>query len=196
MLNGRGAAVDLRVTSHLKQRRPMRQSVHKLCKIQNQIHPRPARSPLRFFFVIFSPFFSQPSARACSVTFWLSAHITLSCELFRSCASSYYESNKRGLFTNWIKPGDTEPAPMLVYKFSCGINNLHNIWNTSQDECVCLLETKFDKVFEKVDLTLLNRLLRLILDHNIADYMTAKNNVVVRDFFALLKHARQTDTRL
>ena len=31
----------------------------------------------------------------------------------------------------------------------------------------------------QMDLTLLNRLLRLILDHNIADYMTAKNNVVV-----------------
>ena len=27
------------------------------------------------------------------------------------------------------------------------------------------------QVFEKIDLTLLNRLLRLILDHNIADYM-------------------------
>ena len=30
-----------------------------------------------------------------------------------------------------------------------------------------------------MDLTLLNRLLRLILDHNIADYMTAKNNIVI-----------------
>jgi pre-mRNA-processing factor 8 len=30
-----------------------------------------------------------------------------------------------------------------------------------------------------VDLTLLNRLLRLIVDHNIADYITAKNNVVI-----------------
>jgi len=30
-----------------------------------------------------------------------------------------------------------------------------------------------------MDLTLLNRLLRLILDHNIADYMTAKNNVIL-----------------
>lgn len=28
-------------------------------------------------------------------------------------------------------------------------------------------------------MTLLNRLLRLILDHNIADYMTTKNNVVI-----------------
>ena len=34
-------------------------------------------------------------------------------------------------------------------------------------------------VYEKIDLTLLNRLLRLILDHNIADYLTAKNNVVL-----------------
>jgi len=42
-----------------------------------------------------------------------------------------------------------------------------------------LMETKFEKLCEKIDLTLLNRLLRLILDHNIADYMTAKNNVVV-----------------
>ncbi|KFG51104.1 pre-mRNA processing splicing factor PRP8, partial [Toxoplasma gondii p89] len=32
-------------------------------------------------------------------------------------------------------------------------------------------------VYEKIDLTLLNRLLRLIVDHNIADYITAKNNV-------------------
>jgi pre-mRNA-processing factor 8 len=91
----------------------------------------------------------------------------------------YYEASKRGLFPNWVKPSDTEPAPMLVYKFAQGINNLHNIWSTANEECVCLLETRFDKVFEKIDLTLLNRLLRLIVDHNIADYMTAKNNVVL-----------------
>ena len=32
---------------------------------------------------------------------------------------------------------------------------------------------------KKMDLTLLNRLLRLIVDHNIADYITTKNNVVI-----------------
>lgn len=42
-----------------------------------------------------------------------------------------------------------------------------------------LLESKLEKVYEKMDLTLLNRLLRLIVDHNIADYMTAKNNVTI-----------------
>jgi pre-mRNA-processing factor 8 len=88
------------------------------------------------------------------------------------CTDCWYESTKRNLFPNWVKPSDSEPAPMLVYKFANGINNLTNIWSTSNDECVCLLETKFDKVFEKVDLTLLNRLLRLILDHNIAGTCT------------------------
>jgi pre-mRNA-processing factor 8 len=38
------------------------------------------------------------------------------------------------------------------------------------------METVLSKVYEKIDLTLLNRLLRLILDHNLADYITAKNN--------------------
>ncbi len=42
-----------------------------------------------------------------------------------------------------------------------------------------MLETKYEKVYEKIDLTLLNRLLRLIVDHNLADYMTCKNNVVI-----------------
>lgn len=42
-----------------------------------------------------------------------------------------------------------------------------------------MLESRYEKMYEKIDLTLLNRLLRLIVDHNIADYMTAKNNVVI-----------------
>lgn len=42
-----------------------------------------------------------------------------------------------------------------------------------------MLQTKFEKLYEKIDFTLLNRLLRLIVDHNLADYMTTKNNVVV-----------------
>lgn len=49
----------------------------------------------------------------------------------------------------------------------------------SEGECNVLLESRFEKLYEKIDLTLLNRLLRLIVDHNIADYMTAKNNVVI-----------------
>lgn len=78
-----------------------------------------------------------------------------------------------------MKPADTEPAPLLVYKWCQGINNLQDVWDTSEGECDVLLEAKLEKMYEKMDLTLLNRLLRLIVDHNIADYMTAKNNVTI-----------------
>ena len=91
----------------------------------------------------------------------------------------WYESDKRNLFPSWIKPADSEPPPLLAYKWCQGINNLHNIWETKDGECVVLLQSTLEKVYEKIDLTLLNRLLRLIVDHNIADYMTAKNNVVL-----------------
>ena len=60
-----------------------------------------------------------------------------------------------------------------------GINNLQDVWETNDGECNVMIESKYDKIYEKIDLTLLNRLLRLIVDHNIADYMTAKNNIVI-----------------
>ena len=91
----------------------------------------------------------------------------------------WYEAEKRNLFPNWIKPSDSEPPPLLVYKWCQGINNLTDVWNVSDNQCNVLLETKFEKVYEKVDFTLLNRLLRLIVDHNIADYITTKNNVII-----------------
>merc|ERR1711871_1569995 len=91
----------------------------------------------------------------------------------------WYEADKRHLFPSWIKPSDSEPPPLLAYKWCQGVNNLHNVWNTDNGECVVLLQSKLEMVYEKMDLTILNRLLRLILDHNIADYMTSKNNVVI-----------------
>ena len=91
----------------------------------------------------------------------------------------FFEADKRGLFPAWIKPADTEPPPLLVYKWCQGINNLTDIWETADGECNVMIETVFSKVYEKVDLTLLNRLLRLILDHNLADYITAKNNITL-----------------
>ncbi|NXX73550.1 PRP8 factor, partial [Urocolius indicus] len=68
---------------------------------------------------------------------------------------------------------------MKSFFVSSGINNLQDVWETSEGECNVMLESRFEKMYEKIDLTLLNRLLRLIVDHNIADYMTAKNNVVI-----------------
>ncbi|EWM26040.1 pre-mrna-processing-splicing factor 8 [Nannochloropsis gaditana] len=42
-----------------------------------------------------------------------------------------------------------------------------------------MLETQLENIYEKIDLTLLNRLLRLVVEHSLADYMTNKNNVVI-----------------
>jgi hypothetical protein len=43
-----------------------------------------------------------------------------------------------------------------------GINNLSDIWETANGECVVMLETQLEAMYEKIDLTLLNRLLRLV----------------------------------
>jgi RNA recognition motif of the spliceosomal PrP8 len=39
-----------------------------------------------------------------------------------------------------------------------------------------LVETVLLQVYDKIDLIWLNRLLRLVLDHNLADYITAESN--------------------
>jgi pre-mRNA-processing factor 8 len=56
---------------------------------------------------------------------------------------------------------------------------LTDVWDVSDNQCVVLLQTRLEKVYDKVDFTFLNRLMRLIVDHNLADYMTTKNNVVI-----------------
>ena len=49
----------------------------------------------------------------------------------------WYEADKRGLFPPWIKPSDAEPPPLLVYKWCQGINNLQDIWDTTEgDSCL------------------------------------------------------------
>lgn len=54
----------------------------------------------------------------------------------------------------------------MVFNFLCffrcqGINNLQEVWDTVEGECDVMLEARLEKVYEKMDLTLLNRLLRL-----------------------------------
>ncbi|KAG9239024.1 mRNA splicing protein PRP8 [Amylocarpus encephaloides] len=89
----------------------------------------------------------------------------------------WYQADQRHLFPAWIKPSDSEVPPLLTYKWAQGINNLDKVWETTNGECDVMIETQLSKVYEKIDLTLLNRLLRLIMDHNLADYISSKNNV-------------------
>ncbi|TVY80967.1 Pre-mRNA-processing-splicing factor [Lachnellula suecica] len=89
----------------------------------------------------------------------------------------WYQADQRHLFPAWIKPSDSEVPPLLTYKWAQGINNLDKVWEIADGECNVMIETQLSKVYEKIDLTLLNRLLRLIMDHNLADYISSKNNV-------------------
>ncbi|OAQ97547.1 hypothetical protein LLEC1_01124 [Akanthomyces lecanii] len=89
----------------------------------------------------------------------------------------WYQADQRHLFPAWIKPSDSEVPPLLVYKWAQGINNLSGVWESESGECNVMIETELSKVYEKMELTLLNSLLRLIMDHNLADYITSKNNV-------------------
>lgn len=89
----------------------------------------------------------------------------------------WYEADKRGLFPNWVKPNDSEVTPLLTYKFCQGINNLQDVWETENGECNVIFQTTLNKMSEKIDFTVLNHLLRLVMDPNIADYITSKNNV-------------------
>lgn len=37
-----------------------------------------------------------------------------------------------------------------MYKWAQGVNNLNDVWDTDAGECVVMLETKLEKVYEKV----------------------------------------------
>lgn len=89
----------------------------------------------------------------------------------------WYEAEKRGLFPNWVKPNDAEIPQLLTYKWCQGVNNLDDVWNVSEGQNNVILQTTLDKLGENIDFTLLNQLLRLVVDPNIADYITSKNNI-------------------
>ena len=88
----------------------------------------------------------------------------------------FYESSRRGLFPSWIKPSDDLPNPARLYNWCQSINNVPGVWETSRGESTIYVETKIEHLSDKVEHTLLNQMLRLVMDTHLADYMTARNN--------------------
>ena len=88
-----------------------------------------------------------------------------------------YETEKRHLFHNFVKQSDTKPPHLLIYKFCNRINNLQNNYDYENWENIVIIESTFNKIYQNIDLTLLNRLLRLIIDETWTDYIISKNNV-------------------
>ena len=75
-------------------------------------------------------------------------------------------------------PTGSNPVMMKSHRYlsTNGVKEsiIYIMWNTSAGECGVMLETSLNKFSENIDFTLLNRLLRLIMDTNIADYITSK----------------------
>ena len=74
----------------------------------------------------------------------------------------------------------TAPFPLLIHKWYRGTHKLTNVYETGVADCN-VVETMLSKLYETIDLTLLDRLVYLILDHNLANYTTAKDNTVLAD---------------
>lgn len=44
-----------------------------------------------------------------------------------------------------------------MYKWCTAINNLTDVWDTAGGECVVMMQSEMERMFEKIDLTLLGR---------------------------------------
>ncbi|KGG52195.1 hypothetical protein DI09_1p450 [Mitosporidium daphniae] len=149
---------------------------------------------------------TQRAFKECGIEFMdLFAHLTpvYDVEPLEKITDAYldqylwYEAEKRGLFPCWIKPSDSEPMPILVHRWTQALASAPGVWpglgaenasngssgvaSSSSSGSPCgasvLLSATLGRVADKMDLTLLNRLLRLVVDASLADYMSAKNNI-------------------
>lgn len=69
----------------------------------------------------------------------------------------WYEATRRDLFPHWIKPVDSEPPPLSVYKWCESINKLEGIWDTGDAQSVVMVQTELDDPFKNMDLPLLKQ---------------------------------------
>ena len=90
-----------------------------------------------------------------------------------------YEAERRGLFPSWIKPKDDLPNPARLYNWCNTLNSLDKVWDTSRGERTVYVETQLHNLAENMEGSLLNEMLRLVVDRSIADYMLARNNIEI-----------------
>ena len=88
-----------------------------------------------------------------------------------------FESNRRGLFPSWVKPSDDLPNPARLFNWCNALNSLEGVWNTANGERTVYMEAKLENLAENVEGSLLNEMLRLVVDRSVADYMLARNNI-------------------
>ncbi|KMV66279.1 U5 snRNP spliceosome subunit [Encephalitozoon cuniculi EcunIII-L] len=94
------------------------------------------------------------------------------------CAYLFYESDRLNIFPEFIKPGD-EMNMRTLMDFCDKISS----FKAAEDERLVLYEGKYEGIMRMVDNNLLSKLLKLVLDPALADYIISRNNckVVYKD---------------
>ena len=74
----------------------------------------------------------------------LHAHLTLSPQSVMVLPTFVFGTNLPR------KLGSCVQAPKVTCRWCQGINNLTNVWDTANGECVVIMQTELEKMFEKV----------------------------------------------
>ncbi|GMM51015.1 U4/U6-U5 snRNP complex subunit [Starmerella bacillaris] len=91
----------------------------------------------------------------------------------------WLNAKQTNLFPEFLKPSDSELAPVVIRRFCEEINEFAWNSNFNEGDRVVLVHLNLENFLKNVDFTLLNKLLRLIVDASIADYITSRMNVSV-----------------
>eukprot|EP00166_Cyanidium_caldarium_P001792 ctg_1928.g546 len=100
------------------------------------------------------------------------------------------EASRRQLFPVWMQPADDALPPVQVHRLCERIAAQAPVWwpkavpeevsaPAGQHACTAMVQVHLTQLAERVELVFLNRLLRLIVDEALADYLTAKCNVMM-----------------
>ncbi|TBU16093.1 subunit of U5 snRNP spliceosome [Ordospora colligata] len=86
------------------------------------------------------------------------------------CAYLFYEAERLGMFPDFIKPGDELDMKCLI-DFCNEIGQIDTNGKT-----VVLYEGRYKDVMKRIDNNLLSKLLKLVIDPVLVDYMISRNN--------------------
>lgn len=88
----------------------------------------------------------------------------------------WHEAGRRALFPPWVRPADGEPAPLHVHRVCRELGLRRDLLDVSGGSALVFVEVRAERLLERVDLALLGRLLRLVVDAALADYICARAN--------------------
>jgi len=91
----------------------------------------------------------------------------------------WYEIHKTEFFPGWMKPSDSEILPFSIYNWCKDLCKLITYCDTQKKTIMAMFQTALDESHAFIDHSVMNRLLKTMLDVNLSDYITSKNNVYV-----------------